>query len=188
MTPPSHLPPHNNSLGHPHAPAPSLLHPMSDMDWRFNSYMIVYMLEFPFSQIIPSSPSPSESKSPLYISVSFFLSCIHILKDAFSWFYDAVSRTREYIQKDRAKFKMTSQVVLVVKSLLASAGYLRDKGLILGLRRFPGGGHGNPLQYSCLENPHGQRSLAGYSLLSHKELDTTEWLNSNIFLELIPLF
>ena len=42
-------------------------------DWRFNSYMTVYMLEFPFSQIIPPSPSPSESKSPLYTSVSFFL-------------------------------------------------------------------------------------------------------------------
>ena len=37
-----------------------------------------------------------------------------------------------------------------------------DLGSIPGLSRFPGGGHGNPLQYSCLENPHGQRSLAGY--------------------------
>ena len=34
---------------------------------------------------------------------------------------------------------------------------------IPGLERSPGGRHGNPLQYSCLENPHGQRSLAGYS-------------------------
>ena len=74
--PPSHLPPHNISLGHPHAPAPSMLYPASDIDWRFNSYMIVYMLEFPFSQIIPPSPSPSESKSPLYTSVSLSLSCI----------------------------------------------------------------------------------------------------------------
>ena len=31
-----------------------------------------------------------------------------------------------------------------------------------------GGGHGNPLQYSCLENPHGQRNLVGYSPLGHK--------------------
>ena len=44
--PPSHLPPHNISLGLPHAPAPSKLHPTSDMDWRFNSYMTVYMLMF----------------------------------------------------------------------------------------------------------------------------------------------
>ena len=42
----------------------------------------------------------------------------------------------------------------------------------LGLGRSPGGGHGNPLQYSCLENPHGQSSLAGYSLRDYKELDT----------------
>ena len=42
------------------------------------------------------------------------------------------------------------------------------------LGRSPGGEHGNPLQYSCLENPHGQRSLAGYSPWGHKESDTTE--------------
>ena len=39
-----------------------------------------------------------------------------------------------------------------------------DLGLIPELGRYPGGGHGNPLQYSCLENPHGQRSLVHYSL------------------------
>ena len=38
-----------------------------------------------------------------------------------------------------------------------------DLGSIHGLGRSPGGGHGNPLQFSCLENPHGQRSLEGYS-------------------------
>ena len=46
--PPSHHPPHNISVGHPHAPAPSMLYPASDIDWRFNSYMIVYMLESHF--------------------------------------------------------------------------------------------------------------------------------------------
>ena len=49
-----------------------------------------------------------------------------------------------------------------------------DPGLIPGSGRSPGGGHGNPLQYACLENPHGQRSLAGYSPWGRKELDTTE--------------
>ena len=39
-----------------------------------------------------------------------------------------------------------------------------DPGSIPGLVRFPGEGHGNPLQYSCLKNPLGQRGLAGYSL------------------------
>ena len=56
-----------------------------------------------------------------------------------------------------------------------------DLGLIPDLGRSSGGGHGNPLQYSCLENPHGQRSLAGYSLLSHKELGTTEQLTLSLF-------
>ena len=56
-----------------------------------------------------------------------------------------------------------SQVTLVVKNLPASAGDVRDLGSIPGLQRSPGGGHGDPFQYSCLENPHGQRSLAGYS-------------------------
>ena len=55
------------------------------------------------------------------------------------------------------------QVALVVKNLLSNAGDIRDMGLIPGLRRSAGGGHGNSLPYSCLENPHGQKSLAGYS-------------------------
>ena len=45
-----------------------------------------------------------------------------------------------------------SQVVLVVKNLPANVGDVRDAGLIPGLGRSAGGGHGNPLQYSCLEN------------------------------------
>ena len=51
----------------------------------------------------------------------------------------------------------------------------RDLGLIPGLGRSPGGGgHGNPLQYSCLENPHGQRSMVGSGSWDCKELDTIE--------------
>ena len=46
-----------------------------------------------------------------------------------------------------------SQVVLVVKTLPANAGDIRDADLIPGSERSPGGGHGNPVQYSCLENP-----------------------------------
>ena len=48
---------------------------------------------------------------------------------------------------------MASQVTLVVKNLLANAGDMRDTGSTPGSGRFPGEGHGNPLQYSCLENP-----------------------------------
>ena len=50
--------------------------------------------------------------------------------------------------------------------------------LIPELGRSPGRGRGNPLQYSCLENPHGQRSLSGYSPWGCKELDTTERLST----------
>ena len=46
-----------------------------------------------------------------------------------------------------------SQVVLVLKNLPVNTGDLRDEGSIPGLGRSPGGGHGNPLQYPCLENP-----------------------------------
>ena len=46
-----------------------------------------------------------------------------------------------------------SQVALVVKNLLAKAGDARDVGSVPGSGRSPGGGPGNPLQYSCLENP-----------------------------------
>ena len=53
----------------------------------------------------------------------------------------------------------------------------RDLGLIPGLGRSPGRGHEHPLQDSCLENPHGQSNLVGYSPWGHKELDMTEQLS-----------
>ena len=59
----------------------------------------------------------------------------------------------------------------VLKNLSVNTG---DVASIPGLGRFPGEGNGNPLQYSCLENPHGQRNLAGYSAWAHKDLDTIE--------------
>ena len=46
-----------------------------------------------------------------------------------------------------------SQVALVVKNLSANAGYIKDMGSFPGWGRSPGGGHGNPLRYSCLDNP-----------------------------------
>ena len=47
---------------------------------------------------------------------------------------------------------------LVVKNMLANAGDVRDRGSIPGLGRSPRGGHGNLLQYSCLENPMDRRA------------------------------
>ena len=52
---------------------------------------------------------------------------------------------------------MASQVVLVVKNPPANAGDVRDSGSIPGWERILEGGHGNPLQYSCLENPTDRR-------------------------------
>ena len=54
-----------------------------------------------------------------------------------------------------------------------------DPSSVLGLGRSPAGGHGNPLQYSCLENPHGERNLVGYGPWGRKESDMTERLSTN---------
>ena len=66
------------------------------------------------------------------------------------------------------------QHTCLVAQLVDSACNAGDLGSIPGLGKSPGGGHGNPLQYSCLENPQGQRSLADYSPWGPKELDMTE--------------
>ena len=71
-------------------------------------------------------------------------------------------------------YSWVSQVALVVKNLLANTGDVREVGLILGLGRSCGGGHGNTLQYSCLDNPREQRNLEGCSPQGHTELDVTE--------------
>ena len=64
-------------------------------------------------------------------------------------------------------------VVLVVKNLPANARDIRDMGLIPGSGRSPEGGHGNPLQYSCLEDPMNREVTVcmqknGYKLLSKR--------------------
>ena len=65
-------------------------------------------------------------------------------------------------------------MALVVENMPADAGDLREAGSVPGSGRSPGGKNGNPLQYSCLENPHGQRSLMGNHPWGLKELDTAE--------------
>ena len=59
----------------------------------------------------------------------------------------------------------------------------RDLGSIPGSGRSPGGGSGNPLQCSCLENSHGQRSLVDYSPWDHNESGMTEGLSTPMNLE-----
>jgi len=71
----------------------------------------------------------------------------------------------------------------MVKESACLAG---DLGLIPRLGRSLEGGHGNPLQYYCLEKPHGQRSLVGYSPWDHKESDATERLKYSTWEENLP--
>ena len=67
-----------------------------------------------------------------------------------------------------------SQMALVVKIMPANAGDIRDTGSIPRSGRSAGREHDDPLQYSCLENLHGQKSLAGFSSRGCKESHTTE--------------
>ena len=71
---------------------------------------------------------------------------------------------------------MDSKVVLVVKKQSANAGDVRDVGSIPGSGRSPGGGHGSPLQYSCLENPM-DRGVWWATVYGDAESDTTEQLS-----------
>ena len=61
------------------------------------------------------------------------------------------------------------------KEIICNGG---DLGSVPGLGKSPAGGRGNPLQYSCLENAHGQSSLLGYSPWGCKDSDTTEQLST----------
>ena len=66
-----------------------------------------------------------------------------------------------------------SQVAWVVKKPPANAGDVRDMGSIPGLGRSPGGGHGNPFQYSCLENAMGSRA---WQAMVHRITQSQTWL------------
>ena len=67
-----------------------------------------------------------------------------------------------------------ASVALVAKNPPTNARDVRDADSIPGLGRSPGEGRGNSFQGSCLENPHGQRRLAGYGSYGCTELDMTE--------------
>ena len=83
----------------------------------------------------------------------------------------------------RAYPGLASQVVLVVKNLPANAGDIRDTGSIPRSGRSSGGGHGNPLQYSCLENPM-ERGVWQAMVCGIAELHTTEQLRAHTHGEL----
>ena len=65
--------------------------------------------------------------------------------------------------EEESSLKGASQVALVVRNPPDKAGDIRDAVSIPRSGRSPGGGHGNPLQYSCLENPMDRETYRGYS-------------------------
>ena len=69
------------------------------------------------------------------------------------WFSWSLVDGKELTLLPGSKLKGTSLLVLVIKNLPANTGGIRNLGSIPGSGRSPGGGHGNPLQYFCLENP-----------------------------------
>ena len=83
--PPSHLPPHTIPLGHPSAPAPRFLYPASNLDWRFVSYMILYMFQCHSPKSSPPQQSPKDCSIHLclfcclaYRVVIIFLNSIYM--------------------------------------------------------------------------------------------------------------
>ena len=83
---------------------------------------------------------------------------------------------KKNLQK-KVTYMGASQMALVVKDLPVNAGDFRDVGLIPGSGRFPGGGHGSPLQYSCLENPMDRRTWRAMLHRVAKSRTKLKWLN-----------
>ena len=107
------------------------------------------------------------------------MTCRNILFCAVFW------DTKQFLYLGRCiRLKRASQVALIVRNLPANVGDLRDAGLIPGLGRCPGGMHGKPLQYSCLENPMDRgawwASVHGVSK-SWTRLSTHTWTHLNVF-------
>ena len=118
------------------------------------------------------------------------LGCFTLLKiDTSFWIMCSCSRENHLHQDTQHNNEGLTQIKKAIlfmsfpggsdgKKSVCNVGYL---GLIPGSGRSPVEGHGNPLQYSCLENPMDQGAWVGYSPWGRKELDTTEWLTLNLY-------
>ena len=106
-------------------------------------------------------PFPPENALHLRETIDFT-----VFANSFKQSWLVMKTRKKRIVRSRAGFPNGS----AVKNPLASAGATGDKGLILGSGRPPGGGHGNPLQYSCLENPMDRGAWWGLSCTSDNGL------------------
>ena len=139
-------------------------HPLHPLGWIFRLFPTCQSFRQQFSDIIlPDSSHPSVT----VLQEGHLEAGLHYMY-IFHFLYVATSRNNLYSCMDFPG----------VSDGKESVHNAWDLDLIPGLGRSPGGGHGNPLQYSCLENPHEQRSLAGCSPWGHRESDTTEWLST----------
>ena len=127
---PSHLPPHTISLGHPSAPAPSILYPASNLDWWFVSYMMLYMFQCHSPK---SSHPPPLPQSPKVCSIHLCLFCC------------LAYRVSILNHRDRLNY-------LINTANSTGSLYLGKNTFGLLPCTNSGRGNGNPLQYSCLEN------------------------------------
>ena len=88
---PSHLPPHIISLDHPHAPAPSILYPVSNIDWHFISYMVVYMFQCHSPKSSHPLPLP---QSPKVRSIHLYLFCCFAYRVIITIFLNSIYRMK----------------------------------------------------------------------------------------------
>ena len=116
-------------------------------------------------------------------------SCLENPRDRRAWWVAiyGVAQSRTRLSDLAAGTDWASQVAHVAKNLLAQVGDFRAEGLVLGLGRSPGGGHGNPLQDSCLENTMDRgawRAAVHEVTVSQKQLKwvstrTRNWLETH---------
>ena len=100
LEPPSHLLPHTISLGHPSAPAPSILYPASNLDWQFVSYMILYMFQCHSPKSSHPLPLP---QSPKDCSICLCLSCcfkhLKVQFSSFTYIHMVVQLSSPFISR-----------------------------------------------------------------------------------------
>ena len=94
---PFHLPPHNISLGHPRAPAPSVLYPALDIDWWFVSYMIVHMFQCPSPKSSHPHPLPL---NPKVHSTHLYLFCCLTYRVIIAIFLLGIHNEETRIERD----------------------------------------------------------------------------------------